>query len=138
MKPVFAFLASLFAGSADAATDHDPLNYPLRQWGFILLMSLLGGFASWYNKVKRGELAATNLFALVGEFAISALAGLVSFMVCDYFSIPIGLTAAIAGLAGHAGAKGLSIAEVLLQRFAEKKLGIEATGAMPLDDNEKK
>lgn len=111
------------------ANERDPLNYPLKQWGLILFFSLLGGFVSWYRKVQRGELAATNLFTLIGEFTTSALAGLLAFMFCDYFSVPVGLTAAIAGLAGHAGAKGLTIAEALLQRAAEKKLGLAPSDA---------
>lgn len=123
MHHLIAFLLASHATGA-LANERDPLNYPLKQWGLILFFSLLGGFVSWYRKVQRGELAATNLFTLIGEFTTSALAGLLAFMICDYFSVPVGLTAAVAGLAGHAGAKGLTIAEALLQRAAERKLGI--------------
>lgn len=123
MQSLIALMFATHAAGA-FASERDPLNYPLKQWGLILFFSLLGGFVSWYRKVQRGELAATNLFTLIGEFTTSALAGLLAFMICDYFSVPVGLTAAVAGLAGHAGAKGLTIAEALLQRAAERKLGI--------------
>ena len=103
-------------------TDPTPLDYPIKQWLFILVMSLLGGLASWYSKVKRGEVHATNLFALAGEFVVSALAGLLAFLVCDYFKAPLGITGAAAGLAGHAGAKALSVVEVLLVRWAEQRV----------------
>lgn len=134
MKKRLAALALfLHLGGAMAQSPKDPLEYPLKHWGFILLMALLGGLASWYNKVKRGEVAATNLFALTGEFVVSALAGLLAFLICDYFNVPIGITGAMAGLSGHAGARALAVGEVLLQRFVEKRLGVEATKPADLD-----
>lgn len=134
MKKRLAALALfLHLGGAMAQSPKDPLEYPIKHWGFILLMALLGGLASWYNKVKKGEVAATNIFALTGEFVVSALAGLLAFLICDYFNVPIGITGAIAGLSGHAGARALAVGEVLLQRFVEKRLGIEATKPADLD-----
>ena len=128
MKKRLAALALfLHLGGAMAQSPKNPLEYPIKHWVFILLMAMLGGLASWYNKVKRGEVAATNLFALTGEFVVSALAGLLAFLICDYFNVPIGITGAMAGLSGHAGARALAVGEVLLQRFVEKRLGIEAT-----------
>lgn len=132
-KRYIALLAALHI-SARAAEPGNPLDQPLRNWLFILIMALLGGFVSWYMKVKRGELAATNIFALVGEFMVSALAGLLAFLVCDYFTMPLGITGAAAGLAGHAGAKALTLAETWMQRFAEKKLGIAPTQPAALND----
>lgn len=122
-KTYLAGLLYLHIGAA-VAEDRNPLDYPIKQWLFILLMAMLGGAASWYNKVKKGELAASNLFALMGEFVVSALAGLLAFLVCDYFGAPVGITGAAAGLAGHAGARALAIAEVLAQRQIEHRLGI--------------
>lgn len=134
MKKRLAALALfLHLGGAMAQSPKDPLEYPIKHWGFILLMALLGGLASWYNKVKKGEVAATNIFALTGEFVVSALAGLLAFLICDYFNVPIGITGAMAGLSGHAGARALAVGEVLLQRFVEKRLGIEATKPADLD-----
>lgn len=124
MNTVLALILALQASSAFASGDKNPLDYPIRTWLFVLLMALLGGFASWFNKVRKGEVAATNLFALVGEFVVAALTGLLAFLVCDYLDMPIGITGAVAGLAGHAGAKALAIAEVILQRIVMKKLGV--------------
>ncbi len=134
-KQYLAWLAALHIGTAHAEPGN-PLDQPIRNWLFILAMALLGGFVSWYMKVKKGELAATNLFALVGEGLVSALAGLLAFLVCDYFSLPLGITGAAAGFAGHAGAKALTLAEIWMQKFAEKKLGIAPTQPTPLDDKD--
>lgn len=134
-KHYLAWLAALHISAH--ASEKNPLEYPIKQWLFILGMALLGGAASWYNKVRKGELAATNLFALVGEFVISALAGLLAFLVCDYLNAPLGITGAAAGLAGHAGAKALALGEIWLQRVAEQKFGIKPTGPAPLDETNK-
>lgn len=124
MNYVLAVLCAFAISSANASDSKSPLDYPIRYWVFPLLMALLGGFASWYNKVKKGELQATNLFALMGEFAVSALSGLLAFLVCDYLNVPVGVTGAAAGLAGHAGARALTLAEIFMQRIIEKRLGI--------------
>lgn len=127
MNYLLAFICALQATGVFAAViEHDPLNRPLRDWGFVLGMALLGGFASWYKKVKRGELAASSLFSLVGEFAVAALAGLVCYFICDWLNLPLGVTGAFTGLAGHAGAKGITVAEILLQRSIEKRFNITA------------
>ncbi len=102
-----------------------PLNYSLKVYVAILAVALFGGLASWYGKVRRGEMLMCNISALVGELCISAFAGLIAFYLCDYMSLHQGLTAAIVGVAGHAGTKGINWLEGLGQRFAEKKLGIE-------------
>lgn len=127
MNNVLAIVLALQASSAFANGDKNPLDYPIRTWLFVLIMALLGGFASWFNKVRKGEVAATNLFALVGEFVVAALTGLLAFLVCDYLDMPLGITGAVAGLAGHAGAKALALAEAVLQRLVLKKFDVEQT-----------
>jgi hypothetical protein len=136
MNYVFAVFLALVVSSARAMDSKDPLDYPLRFWLFPLLMALLGGFVSWYDRVKKGELQATNLFALMGEFAVSALAGLCAFLICDWLDVPIGVTGAVAGLAGHAGARALRLIEVIAQRIIEKRLGIPTQIWQPPDDND--
>lgn len=120
---VLAFAFMTGTASSTPPNDKTPLDYPLKFWLFPLLMALLGGLASWYNKVKKGELAATNLFALMGEFVVSALAGLLAFLFCDWMNLPVGVTGAISGLAGHAGAKALSLAEGIMQKQIEQRFG---------------
>ena len=119
----------LLTPSAAWAQDavKSPLNYSLKVYGGILAVALLGGLASWFGKVRRGELLMWNISALVGELCISAFAGLIAFYLCDYMNLHQGLTAAIVGVSGHAGTKGINWLESFGQRFAEKKLGIDTT-----------
>lgn len=102
-----------------------PLSYSLQEYGIVLATALLGGMASWYMKVLRGELLAWNLAALIGELCVSAFAGLLAFWLCEYSNFNPLLTSAIVGMSGHAGAKGLNWLEAVGQRMFEKKLGIE-------------
>lgn len=102
-----------------------PLSYSLQEYGIVLATASLGGMASWYMKVRRGELLAWNLAALIGELCVSAFAGLLAFWLCEYSNFNPLLTSAIVGMSGHAGAKGLNWLEVVGQRMFEKKLGIK-------------
>lgn len=139
MKKYLALFLMARAGdvAAQAAPHKSILDYPLRDLLFICLMITLGGFASWYNKVRRGELAATNMFALFGEAAVSALAGLMFGLLTDALGAPFSVVVAAAGLGGHAGARALTAIEVMGRKAAEKRLGITSTEPAPLDENKK-
>lgn len=112
------------AASAQAIIK-TPLSYSLQEYGVVLGMAMFGGAVSWWMKVRRGELLAWNLAALIGELCVSAFAGLVAFLLCEYFNLHPMLTPAIVGMSGHAGAKGIGWLETLGQHVLEKKLGID-------------
>lgn len=107
------------------STVKTPLSYTLQEYGIVLGTALLGGLASWWMKVRRGEILAWNLSSLIGELCVSAFAGLVAFWLCEYFTLNPLLTSAIVGMSGHAGAKGLIWVESAGQKVLEKKLGID-------------
>lgn len=102
-----------------------PISYSLQEYGIVLGTALLGGLASWWIKVRRGELVIWNIAALIGELCVSAFGGLIAFWLCEWIALNPLLTSAIVGMAGHAGAKGLNWLEVAGQRVMERKLGIE-------------
>lgn len=108
-----------------------PLSYSLQEYGIVLGTALLGGLASWWMKVRRGEILAWNLSSLIGELCVSAFAGLVAFWLCEYFALNPLLTSAIVGMSGHAGAKGLIWVESAGQKVIEKKLGIDQQKEAP-------
>lgn len=111
-----------------------PLSYTLREYGVILGIALMGGFAGWYRRVKRGDVEALNFAALVGELMISAFAGLLTFWVFEYFAFSPLITAAAAGMAGHAGGSGIAWMERLSKRYVERRFGFSSSGAAPLGD----
>jgi hypothetical protein len=125
IRKIAACVLALQLAAPAFAAERDPLSYPLRHYGVILGMTLLGGFAGWYVKVSRGQLPGHSLFALIGEMAVSSLAGLGSFFVCDYMAVPLGITAAVAGLCGYMGGRAIELAEKALQQRVERLAGKE-------------
>lgn len=119
-------LAPAFAFAQQAVTHKDPLNYPLKQYAFLLGLAVLGGFVSWYSRVRKGEIAAWNVQHLIGELATSAFAGLIAFWLCEWSNLPPVLTAAIVGVSGHMGTKAISLVEGALKSRIERH-----TGALP-------
>lgn len=111
---------------AQTISPKDPLSYPLRVYGFMLAMAILGGFVSWYAKVRRKEIPAGSLFHLIGEVTTSAFAGMLTFFACEYANFPQILTAAVVGVSGHMGAKLISMAEDMAKRRLEQ---VPATGS---------
>lgn len=107
------------------AVAKGPLDYSLKQYGLILGVATLGGLVSWYGKVSRGVLPPWSIHHLVGELATSSLAGLLCFWLCEWAGLAPLLTAALVGLSGHAGAKGIQ----LLEDWAAKRFQERAGGA---------
>ena len=137
MNHLYALIVALhIAGPVWAQTDahKNPLSYSLREYGLILAIAMLGGFVRWYNAVRRGESAAYDLRILVGELFTSAFIGILVFWACEAFNVQPLITAALAGMAGHAGVSGLLWAERVLKRFFERKYGVSPhTDRAPLD-----
>lgn len=117
LAPAAAFAESL-------PSIKDPLNYPMKQYGFILAIAMLGGAVSWWAKVRKGDVQGSNIAALIGELTTSSFAGLLVFWIAEYFSVPPVLTAALAGLAGHAGGRGVAWLEETARRKAEASMGL--------------
>lgn len=135
----YALIIALhLAGPALAQSDppRSPLSYSLREYGLILAIAMLGGFVRWYNAVRRGQSAAYDLRILVGELFTSAFLGILTFWACEAIGVQPLVTAALAGMAGHAGVSGLLWAERVLKRFFEHKYGVPPSSSdrAPLDN----
>jgi hypothetical protein len=109
------------AAAGAEAVVRDPLNYPLKQYGFILFMSMAGGVVGYYAKLKRKEVQPWNLQQLIGELCTSSFSGLVVFLGCEYLNVDRILSAAIVGIAGHMGTRTISLLEDLLKLWIERR-----------------
>ena len=136
MHHIFALIVALYMSGPVLAqeTYKSPLSYSLREYGLILAIAMLGGFVRWYNAVRRGDSAVYDLRILVGELFTSAFIGILAFWACEAMNVQPLVTAAIAGMAGHAGVSGLMWAEKVMKRFFERRYGVPDTDRAPLDD----
>lgn len=80
-------------------------------------VAMIGGFVSFWQKVKTGKARAFNLMELVGELITSAFCGLLTFWICRRYGVDEYATAAGVGIAGHMGARGIFLAEQWAERF---------------------
>lgn len=117
----FAALMALWPFAAVAVEAvKNPSNYSIKEYAFILGVSILGGVVSWFSKVHKGDVSsAYRVSQLVGELATSALAGLIAFWMCEWAGLAPLLTATLVGISGHAGTRALA----WFERFAESKFG---------------
>lgn len=113
-----------------------PLSYSLREYGFILGVALLGGLANYIRRVQKGEMQMLTAAALIGTLVISAFAGLLTFWGCEALELNPLWTAALTGIAGHAGGSGIEWFETLTKRYVVKRLGLSDT-TMPGDLGDK-
>jgi hypothetical protein len=123
LRGAAATTIGVLAFAANAVAAGNPLDYSLKEYGFVLLMALFGGAVSWYAKVRAGYLSAGSLIHLVGELTTSAFAGLLAFYVCEWLVLNKLLTAALVAVAGHMGTRAVQAAEGWLMKAAERKFG---------------
>jgi hypothetical protein len=100
--------------------DKDPMNYSLITYLWVFGVSAFGGFVSYIRKVRAGQAEKFSIMEVVGEIAISAFTGLVTFWLCEAAGIEQPLTAAMVGISGHMGSRAIALFEDHLKR----RLGI--------------
>ena len=97
--------------------EKDPTTYSLITYAWIVFLSAWGGAISFLRKRKSGEARPFNLVELVGELMTSGLSGLITFWLCEASAINPLVTAALIGISGHMGSRGL----FALEKWAERK-----------------
>jgi hypothetical protein len=139
MNHIFALLIALHLllpglASAAAVAKH-PLSYSLKEYGVMLGIAMLGGLVRWLLAVRRGDVSAWGLCALIGELCVSAFVGLLTFWTCEAMEVHPLLTVGAVGIGGHLGVRLLVVVERAGRRLAEKRLGISLdTASAPLGD----
>lgn len=116
---IAAMLAVVCFDAYAQAVNAIPASWDdLRKLIPVVLVALLGGVVSFIGKVKAGHSRAFNITEFVGEMVTSAVVGVFFYWLCRGFDLNQWLTAAIVGMAGHAGSRGL----FMLEKWAQKKL----------------
>lgn len=98
--------------------EKDPTSYGLITYAWVVALSILGGAASFFGKVKSGAARWFNIAELIGEMFISAFAGLVTFYLCEWSGFSPLLTAVLVAVAGHMGTRAIFV----LERFFEQRI----------------
>lgn len=99
----------------------DPVLLATYVW--VLVISMLGGMAAFFRKVRDGKARPFNIPEFVGELFISAFAGVVTFWFCSWAGMNEWLTAAFVGISGHMGSRALFVSEGPLERFLGRIFG---------------
>lgn len=99
--------------------EKDPTSYAFVTYFWVIFLSTVGGFVSFYHKVKRGLASPFSITELVGELITSGFAGLLTFWLCEAGSINPLLTAVLVGISGHMGARAI----FMIEKWMEHKFG---------------
>jgi len=111
----------------------DPLNYPLRQYAFILGVSVAGGIVNYFRRATNGDLPTLGIAGLIGEMATSAFTGVLVFWACEFFNAPPLATAGLVALSGHAGGSAVVWMEAITKRKVEKLVGVTSPAPLGKD-----
>lgn len=96
--------------------EKDPASYGLITYAWVFALSVLGGTASFFSKVKAGAARWFNIAELIGEMFISAFAGVATFYLCEFANFAPLLTAVLVAIAGHMGTRAIFVLEQFFER----------------------
>jgi hypothetical protein len=96
--------------------EKDPSNIPLVTYLWVLALSVFSGFASFMRNLRQGRARVFNIVEFVGEIASSALAGLITFWLCQESGVSPLMTAVFVAISGHMGSKALALLEDWMER----------------------
>jgi hypothetical protein len=115
-------VASAFA---QTAALKDPFSYGWQVYAWVMAWAGAGGFVSFYQKMKRGDVRAFNIVELVGELVTSAFVGILTFWICEAYQVPQLLEAVAISVSGHMGTRVI----FMIEQWATKKFGVDSDNA---------
>ena len=96
--------------------EKDPTSYSLLTYGWVIFLSMVGGFVSFHRKVQEGNVKMFNLMAFFGELVTAAFAGVLTFWLCEAGDIDPLTSAVLVGISGHMGSRLIMQIEAWLTR----------------------
>lgn len=103
---------------------------------WFVFMAIWGGTASYISRVRKTK-KPFSLVELVGEWAISGFAGLITAYLCAEMGMSFYVTAALTGISGHMGGRAIFIIENWIQyRLRWKPENDQAPFSTSKDDDE--
>lgn len=89
---------------------------------WFLMIAAWGGTANYISRVKR-QGVPFSVMELIGEWTVSAFAGLITAFICLHMELSYYATAALVAIAGHMGGRGIALLEQLLEGWLIKRFG---------------
>jgi len=87
--------------------EKDPTAYPLITYAGVVLIAVWGGIVSFLRKYREGAVRPFNFTELIGELVASAFISIITFWLCEWSDVHPLLSAALIGINGHMGSRGL-------------------------------
>lgn len=81
---------------------------------WFVVLAMWGGTVNYIRRVKKDKLQF-SIFELVGEWSISAFAGVVTALVCQEMNISVLMTYALVAISGHLGGKTIDTFETMFK-----------------------
>ena len=113
--------------------EKDPLTYSLITYGWVALIAMWGGAASYIRRVRLGLTTRFSVFGFIGELVTSSFFGIMTFWLCEASEITPLLTAAFVGMSGHMGSRFM----FLVSSFITSKVNLKISVDIPDDTNKK-
>lgn len=108
------------------STEKDTLGavlsaYQWVTWLWVGSLSMLGGVANFFRKLRDGQARPFNVVELLGELFISAFSGICTFLLCEAATFNPILSAALIAISGHMGSRAVFIFEKMFAaKFGDK------------------
>lgn len=96
--------------------EKDPTTYSLITYAWVAGLAIWGGVVSYYRKVKAGISRRFNFAELIGEILTSALAGVMTFWLCEWGQVDPLLSAVLIALSGHMGPRAIFQMEQMMNK----------------------
>lgn len=98
---------------------------------WLILLAIWGGTVNYLLRLRKGHVLVFSFTELIGEWAISGFAGLLTAFVCAEMGMSWQLTAFFTGVAGHLGGRAI----YLFEQYAQARITI-LTGNKHEDEEE--
>jgi len=100
---------------------------------WFVLLAVWGGTVSYISRIRRGNFTF-SFVELVGEWTISAFAGVMTALICQEMEFSLLLTSAFAGMSGHMGGRAI----YMMEQFVCNKFGVPVRHRRYDDDPDSK
>ncbi len=91
---------------------------------WFLLVAIWGGTTNYITRLRKSK-APFSIMELIGEWSVSAFAGIITAFICHALEFSFYATAALAGITGHMGGRAIGLLEQAVLAMWSKRTGIK-------------